>query len=355
MIYNSHTHIFNGITDVPRGFLPLGLMGVLSSRVGYVVFSTILKNVNPFTDRDSLDKAVRFIQTGRLGSQEAIFNEMARFYPKETKFVVLTMDMAYMGAGDCKRKFKEQIEELGKLAKKDNRIIPFIHIDPRRSNAIELLKYAVEVWNYKGVKIYNSLGYFPYDVRLFPIYEYIQNKKLPIIAHCSPYNPVHYKGNYKDLYELLKYSKIPIDTKGKNKKELCSYFTNPKNWEFVLKLFPKINICVAHFGSNDMWEAYFKNPEDKENWFNIIKDMIVKYPNFYTDISYTLSNRDNFSLLKVLLTDEDIKPKVLSGSDFYMNKVKCDERRFSLDLRAYLGEELFKQIATINPENFLKI
>ncbi len=79
------------------------------------------------------------------------------------------------------------------------------------------------------------------------------------------------------------------------------------------------------------------------------------YPNLYADISYTIFNfQENAPLLKILLQDKSILPKVLFGSDFYM--VECEkysEKRLSTDLRAILGESAFWTIANKNPIKYL--
>jgi hypothetical protein len=36
-----------------------------------------------------------------------------------------------------------------------------------------------------------------------------------------------------------------------------------------------------------------------------------------------------------------------------MNVIEGKEKQFSINLRAYLGEELWNQISVINPERFL--
>lgn len=351
MFYNCHIHTFKD-TDVPRKFLPLGLVRVLSTTVGFNLISKTLNYLNPFSDKDTYDRYVKFVSIGRLGSQENIFNECRRYYPDDTKFAILPMDMAFMGAGDVPRNYDEQIIELSELTKKYPQIIPFIHIDPRRDGFMELLKKSVEVWGIKGVKIYPSLGIFPYDERLYPVYEYCVKNNLPVITHCSPYNPVHFKGKDKELRMLLSKSKIPIDYKGKKRKELCANFTNPKNWEYVLNDFKTLKLCLAHFGSSYFWNEYLENPGGNDNWFVTIKDMIPKYENLYTDISFTLSEQEYFPLLKVLLSDTVLKNKILFGSDYYMVETEATERRFALDLRAYIGEDNFTAIAVNNPKAF---
>ncbi|MCU0369895.1 MAG: amidohydrolase [Bacteroidales bacterium] len=353
MFYNSHIHIFKD-SDVPRGFLPLGLVRVLATKAGFKAVSRALNNLNPFSDDDTLDRYMKFVKIGRLGSQQKIFEECKRFYPDDTHFAVLPMDMAFMGAGKVPRDYPEQLKELADLKVKYPQIIAFVHIDPRRKGFLDLLKKSVEEWGFRGVKIYPPLGYFPYDPDLYPVYDYCVKQKLPVISHCSPYNPVHFKGSKKELHHLLSKSKTPIDLKKENRKELCANFTNPKNWEYVLNDFNDLKICLGHFGSAYYWKKYIENPGDPDNWFVVIKAMLAKYKNLYADISFTLNEQEYFPLLQVLLSDPALNGKILFGSDYYMVETEATERRFGLDLRAFIGEANFATIATKNPEVFFK-
>ena len=351
--YNCHIHTFTA-EDVPERFLPLALVKILKTKIGFICMSKLLRGIIPFSDKDMFDRYVRFIKISRLGDQDKIFEECKKYYPDDTRFIVLAMDMAYMGAGQVSRNYEKQLEKLGELAKKEN-ILPFMHVDPRRKNVLELLKYCVEKLNFKGIKLYPPLGYFPYDDRLDPIYEYCEEKNLPVLVHCSPYNPVRFKGKKTELIELLKKSKKPIETKGKNRRQLCKYFTDPDNYLYVVEKYKKLRICLAHFGSEYYWKKYIFKPGDENNWMIKVKNLVSsdRYNNFFTDISFTVNKEVYFSLLKILLSDKKIRQKVLFGSDFYMVETLTDERMFGLHLRAFIGETYFKEIAVDNPLKFL--
>lgn len=354
IIYNTHIHTFKQ-EDIPVNFLPLGLVRLFATKFGANVFTRFLNNVNPFSNNDLLDRYVKFINTGKLGSQQATFEKCASYYPDDARFVILPMDMAFMGAGNVPRPYREQLDELAQLKELyPKRVIPFVHIDPRRPDFENLFYHYVEEKQFRGLKLYPPLGIFPYDERLYPIYDYCQKHKLPVIAHCSPFNPVHFKGSKSELNELLKKSRTPIETNGKKSKELCSHFTHPSNYEYVMKDFPELKISMAHFGSGYYWKEYLEKPGNKDNWFVIIREMLKNYPNFYTDISFTMCDPSYFSLLKVLLSDDLLLGKIMFGSDYYMVQTESDERRFGLDLRAFLGEDLFRKIAHKNPKVFLK-
>jgi predicted TIM-barrel fold metal-dependent hydrolase len=351
-IYNTHIHTFRDI-DIPSKFLPFKLVRILSTKIGFRIISKILNYLNPFSSNDLFKRYLRFVTIGKKKSQKEIFIECAKFYPKDTIFNILAMDMTYMNAGKVPRDYILQLEELWELKKEyPNLIRLFVHIDPRREGYYDIFKKAIEEYKFDGVKLYPSLGYFPYDERLNLIYDYCEKYNKPIIAHCSPANPVHYKGSRKKIKKLLKDAKIPIT--GKTRKELCANFTNPLNYKFVMEKYPNLKICVAHWGAETSWKQYLIHPEQESNWFYYIKDMIQNYPNFYTDISFTLNNKEYFSVLKVLLQNQAIGNKVLFGSDFYMVETETEEKRFCFDLRAFIGEDLFKSIAFDNPKTFLK-
>ncbi len=351
-MYNCHIHIFTN-RDVPNRFLPLALVPILRSTAGYKTITTILKNLIFWTDNDILDRYVKFVTTGRLGSQQKILEKCLPFYPEGTRFIVLPMDMAYMGAGKVPRAYIDQLSDLYQVSLLHPQVIPFVHVDPRRKGVLDLVKRCVEEWNFKGIKLYPPLGVFPYDERFNPIFQYCESMDLPILTHCSPFNPVHYKGSRKELLKLLEKSKYPIATKGKSNKELCAHFTYPGNYVEVITQFPLLRICFGHFGSQYYWDQFIHNPAAPENWMRIIRDLCIQYPNFYTDISFTMAETKYFSLLKVMLTDEKLSKKILFGSDYYMVQVESDERRFGLDLRAYLGEDNFNKIAQENPQRYL--
>jgi predicted TIM-barrel fold metal-dependent hydrolase len=197
------------------------------------------------------------------------------------------------------------------------------------------------------------LGYYPYDTRLFDIYEFCQQAKLSVIAHGSPNGPVHFKGSYNELYDLLGVRKDARRAlRHLDKKQLCRFFTDPVNYSIILSKFPKLHICLAHFGGQD-WARYLNN--DKiDNWVSVLLSMIDKFDNLYTDISYTMSNEDYWPIFKLMLIDNPkLRQRVLFGSDFYMNEVEGEEKVWSIKFRVFLGEELFTQIAVTNPKVFL--
>ncbi|MDP2159838.1 MAG: amidohydrolase family protein [Flavobacterium sp.] len=86
---------------------------------------------------------------------------------------------------------------------------------------------------------------------------------------------------------------------------------------------------------------------------SVIYDLMVAYDNVYADISFILHDQDLFPLLRFLLEDDKVKHKILFGSDYYVVSQKNTEKDLHLNLRGYLGNDLFEMIASDNPRRFL--
>jgi len=293
---------------------------------------------------------------GNKKSQLEIFDFLRRFYPEDTKFIVLSMDMEYMGAGKVIQGFIQQLDELSQIKKTySGQFFPFICADPRRPNIVEIVRKYIEEHDFQGIKIYPPLGYYPFDERLYPIFGYAEAHKIPIISHCSP-PVVFYRGKIK--------RKMLIHPRNQKRFEITSHqdfakrLADPENYHYLLKDFPKLKVCLAHFGGESEWRKYLLTPWDEsmeKSWFSSISNLTKTHPDVYSDISYMMHNADLHPLLKVVLQDQKMRPKILFGSDFYMTELGISERSFSINLRAYLGEEDFQQIAERNPGEFLRL
>ena len=141
-------------------------------------------------------------------------------------------------------------------------------------------------------------------------------------------------------------------------------FTRPDAFVPVMRAFPKLRICLAHFGGQADWRAYAQGqaPLGDENWQVRIRRMIGsgEWPNLWTDISYTLFYFDDYiPFLRLFLTGDEphhdrLRKRVLFGSDYYMTRQeKLSEREICFRLRNALGEEVFRQIAEVNPAIWL--
>ena len=405
IIHNCHIHTFT-FAAVPKYFVPFGLVRFLAKNKFSRPIARFLNYLNPFSTDDLFDRYAAFIRIGTSQKQEHIFKDIQKFYPLGSRFVILSMDLKYMAAGKSSQSFREQLTELTQLKQKYRELcLPFICLDPRRDGVVELGIEYLEERNFAGIKLYPLLGYYPYDSRLDGIYSYAQEKQIPIIPHTAP-GGVYYRGEWKKLNEYLQqcqFTDINVKQivkgltkdkrrKGTKRQKYCSFFAHPVHYLYLLNQYPLLKISFAHFGGHEDWDDYIQNPPSNEekkeynnivaeigtllnndsrteqeqeqlkekveaaftlNWLYLILQMLKEYENIYADISYTLNDEKYFSFLKVVLQDTHLRQKILFGSDYYMVQMLTSEKNFSLDLRGYLGEDDYRQIAETNPQAFL--
>ena len=321
---------------------------VISSRM-VVDLLERLKRINPGLN-DVFERTLCFLRIADQLSQEAAFWQVQRQYPKNTTvFIVLPMDMTFMNLGKLKTPVEDQHEELLSLARNyEGQIVPFYAADPRHADIVERVWHNLAPDKFRGINLYPNLGYKPDDPRLMEVYKLCIKGDFPVLTHCSPGG-------------LWRY--------GLTKKERRAN-SSPLNYKNILdtKGYQNLRLCLAHFGGAEEWVKDLKGGarEDGENsWVRTIYDMIAsgKYPNLYTDISYTVFIPKMEGLLielvdylKVLLIHPLVRQRVLFGNyDYMVEQPRIPEREASLLLRSRLGEDLYKQIAYTNAKEFLGI
>ncbi|NRB02613.1 MAG: amidohydrolase [Rhodobacteraceae bacterium] len=337
-IVNCHIHTFT--TDHTPWFFPHPLIFALR-RLPFLI------DLLTWAVRSEwLERMKAFHRTGSRDSQRAVLREILHYYPRSTRFVVLPMDMALIGHGPVSKDITEQHDELAALAGDADygaQVIPFGTIYPDRDGGVEEFKRVVEEHGFRGLKLYTKLGYAPdHPVLMNEIYPFCVKHNLPVMAHCSR-GGVYHKG-----WGSIRQDRV----------------TAPIAWEPVLKAFPELRVCLAHFGGAEDWLAHLRDGFDPDrpaarddNWVHQISQMITSgdYPNLWTDISYTIfTYQDTIPLLKLFLQDPDMRRRVLFGSDFYMTRQEAlSEKAMSIRLRETLGEDAFRQIAETNPQVWL--
>lgn len=355
-IINSHSHIFT-FDHVPQGFLPFGLVRYFAKKKRSAKLAKFLNRLWPWSDKDVLDRYASFVKQGFQKSQKDILDSLIRFYPEGTKFVVLPMDMEYMGAGDPKTPYLDQMKALLELKlnpKYSDILEPFVFAHPERPGVTEHVKEYIEVHGFSGIKIYPPLGYYPFDPRLDGVYAFAQEKQVPVMTHCS-HPVVFYKG--KITKDMLIHPLTGDKLKKQKKKKFADNWTHPDNYNEVLRKFPDLKICFGHLGGSTEWIKYYEHTTEEEykaSWFYKIKELVKKHPNVYGDVSYSLADEDLYPMLNLLMMDTKVNGKILFGSDFYMAKIEGKEFKFSIALRTAIGEPNFRKISMENPLEYLK-
>src|SRR6185436_9661364 len=115
-IINCHTHIFN-LECIPDNFLGKGIIKLMSNNRVSLSVVRLLDNIFG-SNKDFLTKQASFLKYNTEDWQELIFQDLKSIYPPGTKFVVLTLDMDFMGAGQAQRNYLTQLHEIVLLKRK---------------------------------------------------------------------------------------------------------------------------------------------------------------------------------------------------------------------------------------------
>ncbi|MNU74831.1 Amidohydrolase [compost metagenome] len=389
------------------------LLDTKLSRATIVAISKIAakKDTNK---RNSFDKYIAFLEVATQRKQLDVFElefEVGKQYDSQIRIVGLTMNMDFMDNRTSRRQisFESQLEAVKNIKRYyPTNFFPFLGIDPRHKSGMDLVNWSKSYFEtglqangmvfpfFSGIKLYPALGFFAFDPRLNDLYAYAEANQLPIITHVTRVGSQYIGTKISELIPaqpamLLPdnpsetvltaqetiYARIRIyreqkwleDSKIGNNDKACDLFSHPENYVPILEKFPKLKICLAHMGgSNEIVDNSKDDPDlkqirrfDSQLWCDRIRDMMLRYPNLYTDISYTLGDLDNpeilAAILKFMRTPDNngqiLAKRVLFGTDFFMTE---QEKRES-ELYKLAMQELseFNQLITReNPAEFLR-
>ncbi len=429
-------------------FIPWG------RRLIFLLFKKIYSILGKLPGKQTKEMIKRYLNIGRYsfnGKQGYVLGKLENQYPEGSGFVILPMDMEYMGAGKVKAGYSSQMEDLVRLKERKNnpyKIYPFVFADPRRMAADKnyfkyttdkgkitledcFIKEYIETHSFSGFKIYPALGYYVFDEELLALWKYAADNRLPVLTHCIR-GTIFYRGRKKSewsYHPIFKqamggyYEKLLLPQM-KNV-DFSVNFTHPLNYLCLLDetMLRKIvhtaivknpesklrevfgytgeetpllynlrhlKLCFGHFGGDDEWARYFEqdryghsnqftespytgidffhtkngepSPGKEEqlwkytDWYSIICSIMLQYENVYADISYILhSDREILPLLKQTLDNDELRKKVLYGTDFYVVRNHKSDKNILADMMGGLSVDDFDQIARVNPGNFLKL
>jgi hypothetical protein len=191
------------------------------------------------------------------------------------KTVVFLFDTGLL-TGEPEVCIKEQNKIIFNAAKKyPDKIIPFVHIDPRRRGAIKFVKKCVEEWGAKGLKLHPSAGFNPEEAATLKLVESIADYGIPVITHTGP-------------------SIVPTSSR----------YCDPIYLDKILLSFPEVNVIAAHM-------AYgYRQQLCSFGW---------QRPNLYTDISVSqdMAKTDYPKFARIIreVVDAFGPERVLFGTD----------------------------------------
>lgn len=157
--------------------------------------------------------------------------------------------------------------------------------EPEEEGSLKLVKDAIEKKGYIGVKLYNSLGYKPFNNAA------VDGKRRKIALHRKKYvfNGEEYDEVLSELYDYCVENGVPITTHcvmgGIESYPGASYdFGQAEFWSDVLSQdrFKNLHLNLAHFGWNKKLDQGYGATQ---NWAKKICEMFAEYDYLFADVS----------------------------------------------------------------------
>ncbi len=208
-----------GLKAILLVFVFLCLKGGRKILIG--LFKNTVRLASLWPDDKTIEFYKRYINIGRFTNYKKssiIYSKLQRQYPSDSGFVLLPMDMHFMGAGKVgpEGDFRLQMEELADIKRlHPDKAYPFLFIDPRRIRAQSdffsytldnesgtvmladsMVKEFMETKKLNGFKIYPALGYYPFDEDLLLLWKYAADQQFPIMTHAIR-GTIFYRGTKK--------------------------------------------------------------------------------------------------------------------------------------------------------------
>lgn len=205
------------------------------------------------------------------------------------------------------------------------------------TRSLDLVRHAIEVGGFVGVKLYPPAGYLPLgntlrfggatgprlDAALRALYAYCQAAHVPILTHAGHSN------GFEDGFDDL---------------------AGPDGWQLALAEYPNLRLCFGHFGHlHGIGENPANPPADA--WSRRFVELMDAHPHVYADVGNSRfpvqeSYRDQFlPLLRFLLGNDEPsavqqrrRRRVMFGSDYWMNTLAPDHHDYLTGFDRHYGE-----------------
>jgi len=258
-------------------------------------------------------------------------------------YVPLVIDYEYWFENTLDTPIKDQIKFIAVkiLEQHQGMMHPFVAFDPARELAyrhdklnpdgrpelwgsLDLVKEAIEKMGFIGVKLYNAMGYRPYNNTDVDD----DRKKIPRHKEYYNFTGEQYDEVLGELYDYCVAHEVPITTHcsmgGVESYHDASFiFGQAKFWRDVLnqERWKDLHLNLAHFG----WNAQ-QGYRGHDSWVIDICEMLQDYNHLYTDVSHHrvigLNEREKFKAAYKDLVHEYplIKERLLFGIDWHVIK-----------------------------------
>ena len=204
------------------------------------------------------------------------------------KAVLFAVDFG-VALGEAGRSIEDINRSFAELQKKHpDRFITLVTVDPRRHEAVDLIKKAFEEWGMKGLKFHPASGFYPNDKGTYRVLEAVAYADLPVMFHT-----------------------------GAIVAPLYSKYCDPLWLDEICVDFPELNIIAAHMG-HGFRDQLFHQGACKTNLWTDISDNQRRALHEYRLFCEALrSALDNFTPERVMFgTDGPYLRTVLPDKDY---------------------------------------
>lgn len=354
--FDVHVHLINK-DYFSKKYLSIRMPGLID-----LDFLMSIDNLMDYFKEEQDSKLInyaKFLHFISSNSLKDIAQNLINTHPVNTIFCPLMLDFEMNIDGKKKYDFFKQMDDHLKITKDfPGHFLPFVAIDPNNPMHTEIFNKAFsKEYNFFGIKIYPSLGFMPSHPNLMKIFEICEKYDIPVISHSgsdgvyNPKSPLTF-----EYFKLDDSGRLKRVIQKKNfffRKQYSKLLGDPKLWEPVLSAFPKLRLNIAHFGGYREWDD---NPHhDKGNLYTII-DLMERYTNVYSDISYIISQPSMITkFIELFESNEVVANKTLYGSDFHFIKIEGDFSKIRSKFQAELGSKIMNKISVENPLKFLNL
>lgn len=387
-ITNAHSHVFTG-GCAPDYFFKIALPSVLHRWADEIKWFLekpwmrgIVKRLARRRGDGALMRYLQFIEVGTQNTQEEVFLCMKKAYASlgpDVRFIALTLNMDHMDTQESRHaRIDTQLAEAERVRLHyPNNFFPFVGVDPRHLQGMVLRDWVREKFDrgmFFGIKLYPSLGFFPFDPALDELYRWAASAGVPVMTHCTRSGsfytgsmanvltsdtPPSLRSNDGAMVDIHKRVKTYRSNEWlmKTNKYACNVFLHPDNFRPVLNAHPGLKVCFAHFGGDDQMlkeekHELDKRNIDKDNFHDKVIRMMNDYPSVFTDISYTLYEPKVYAAFKAEIAGPR-GPRILFGTDFFMTLREKPEADLLSQCITSLGIGAFNQIAVSNTDRYL--
>lgn len=211
------------------------------------------------------------------------------------------------------------------------RLLPFVAVNPLRTDHFDHLETAVMRLGFVGVKLYPSLGFDVGSPEIRRVLAYCVEHDVPVLVHAT-------RGGFF-------------------RSEATRDFSDPARWRPLLDAFPDLRVCFAHFGG---WGGFSGQVPEQAAWADTILALMRAHAGVYTDLSFHVEMMPDaaasaayFDALRALLADGVAGTRILFGTDGWLVRMRVTEAAYWACFREALSAAEFRQIAAQAPRAFL--